>query len=181
MAINENLLFPCNMSVVVLVTDCHRQCAGHRLGWMSAVTHNNRDEKLFLPLPVEGPQSRQRRCAVEVVLEVEITVVSIFRGDTEVEGWAVLRRVPVYGSQERGGLVQFYHLNKNSDCNFNMNAPYQHEFSLNLMSNPVHPTCGPATFSKTTGAYGVSNSGPLSLTSSRGSWTVALPVSLGTP
>lgn len=42
-------------------------------------------------------------------------------------------------------------------------------------------TCGPATFSKTIGEYAASNSGPLSFTSNRGSWTVALPVRGGTP
>lgn len=55
MTINEYLLFPSSVSVIVLVTDCDRQCAGHRLGWVPTVTHNNRDEEFFLALPVKRP------------------------------------------------------------------------------------------------------------------------------
>lgn len=35
---------------------------------------------------------------------------TVLRGDTEVEGWAIFRRVPVHGSKEGGGLIQFYDL-----------------------------------------------------------------------
>lgn len=55
MAVNEYCLFPCNMSMVIMVTNCYCQCAGDCLGWMSTVTHDNRDEELFLVLPVKCP------------------------------------------------------------------------------------------------------------------------------
>lgn len=108
--------------MVILVADCYRQCAGHRLGWMSTVTHNNRDEELFLVLPVKCPQSRYCCCAVEVVLDVEVIAVPIIRGDAEVEGRPILGRVPVRGSEERGGLVQFYYLSKNGEDNRKYNG-----------------------------------------------------------
>lgn len=55
--INENFLLPCHVCMIILVTDGHSQGAGHRLGWTSTVTHNNRNEKLFLALAVKCPQS----------------------------------------------------------------------------------------------------------------------------
>lgn len=54
--VDENFLLPCHMCMIILITDCHCQGAGHCFGWMPTVTHNNRNEELFLTLAVKHPQ-----------------------------------------------------------------------------------------------------------------------------
>lgn len=113
--VDEDFLLPGHVGVVVLVPDGHGQGAGHRLGWTSAVAHDDRDEELFLALAVERPQSRQRGGAVEVVLKVEIVAVAILGGHGKVERGAVLGRVVVHGSEEGRGLVQPDYLKQEED------------------------------------------------------------------
>ncbi len=55
--IDENFLLPRCMCVIILVTNCHRQGAGHCSGWTATVTHDNRNEELFLALAIKCPQS----------------------------------------------------------------------------------------------------------------------------
>lgn len=55
--IDENFLLPCHMCMIILVTDGHRQGAGHCFGWTATVAHDNRNEELFLALAVKCPQS----------------------------------------------------------------------------------------------------------------------------
>lgn len=88
------------MSVVVLVSDGYRQGAGNSFGGMATVTHDNRNVKLLLVLSIKHPQSCQRRCPIEVVLQVEVVGVAIFRWDSKMEGWAVLWGVLVHGLEE---------------------------------------------------------------------------------
>lgn len=109
-AVDENLLLPSYMRVVVLVADGYRQSSGHGFGWAPAVTHDDGDEELFLPLTVERPKSRQRRRAVQVVLEVEVIAVAIFWGNGETERWTVFWRVLVHGPDEGRCLVQPHYL-----------------------------------------------------------------------
>lgn len=116
MTADEDFLFPSHMCVVVLVTDGHSQGAGHRFGWSPAVAHNDRNEELFLALTVEHPESRQRGCAVQVVLKVEVIAVAVLGRDIEVEGRTVLCRVQVHSSEEGGRLVQSHYLNREKKC-----------------------------------------------------------------
>lgn len=55
--IDENFLFPCQVCVIILVTDGHCQGAGHCFGWTAAVAHDNRNEEFFLALAVKRPES----------------------------------------------------------------------------------------------------------------------------
>lgn len=98
--IDENFLIPCQVGMIVLVTDGYRQSACHCLGWTAAVAHDNRNEEFFLPFTVKHSQGCECSSAVQVVLEVEIIAVAILRGDAEVKGWAILGGVLVHSSEE---------------------------------------------------------------------------------
>lgn len=113
--IDEDPLLPCHVPVVILIADGHRQGGGHGFGRVAAVAHNDWNEEFFLAFAVKRPQSGQCRCAIEVILEVEVVIVAILGGDGEVKGGAVLRRVPVHSSQEGRGLVQPHYLNKEGE------------------------------------------------------------------
>lgn len=99
-AINKNLFVPSHVWMIILVTNGHSQCAGYCLSWIATVTHDNGDQKLFLPFSVKHPESRQCCCAIEIILEVEVVAVVILHGHCEVEGRSVVCRVPVHSSEQ---------------------------------------------------------------------------------
>lgn len=88
------------MRMVILVADGYRQGAGHSFGWTATVAHDDGNEKLFLALAVKRPQSCQCRCAIQVVLEIEIIAMAIFRGDGETERWSIFWGVLVHSPDE---------------------------------------------------------------------------------
>lgn len=100
------------MWMIILIPNGHRQGAGHCLGWMATVAHDDGDQELLLSFSVKHPESRECCSAVEIVLEVEVVAVAILRGHREVEGRAVVCRVPVHSSEQHWRLVQPHDLNK---------------------------------------------------------------------
>lgn len=99
-AINKDLFVPSHMWMIILITNGHSQRAGHCLGWIATVTHDNRDKELLLPFSVKHPESCQCCCAVEIVLEVEVVAVAILCGHCEAEWRSVVCRVPVHSSEQ---------------------------------------------------------------------------------
>lgn len=112
MAVNKNLLLPCSVGVIILVTNCDRQCAGHSFDWTPTVAHHYWYEVFLLSLAVKCPQGHEGGCAILVVLQVEVITVTVLRRDGETKGRAVLWRVLVQHSEEGGCLVESYYLNK---------------------------------------------------------------------